>query len=86
MAKITAPNKIRQLTLLCALVYFVSYLTRINYAAVVSAYVAQEGIAKELAALPITLQSISYGIGQLFSGYLGDRVHPKKIITFLFFT
>lgn len=37
------------LTWLCAGVYFTSYLTRINYKAVISAIVESEGIAKQSA-------------------------------------
>ena len=68
------------LALLGFLVYFASYVTRINYGAVISEIVFTEGIAKSSASLAVTASFITYGIGQLFSGYLGDKTNPKKLI------
>lgn len=68
------------LALLGFLVYFASYVTRINYGAVISEIVFTEGIAKSSASLAVTSSFITYGIGQLFSGYLGDKINPKKLI------
>lgn len=82
MNKLTDKKRIRQLILLCSAAYFISYLARINYAAVVSAFVAEEGLSKDYASLPVTALFISYGIGQLISGFLGDRIAPRRIITF----
>lgn len=62
------------------LIYFASYVTRINYGAVISEIVFTEGIAKSSASLAVTASFITYGIGQLFSGYLGDKTNPKKLI------
>ncbi|MCQ2433360.1 MAG: MFS transporter [Clostridia bacterium] len=82
MNKLTDKKRIKQLIFLCSAAYFISYLARINYAAVVSAFVAEEGLSKDYASLPVTALFISYGIGQLISGYIGDRIAPRKIITF----
>lgn len=62
------------------LVYFASYVTRINYGAVISEIVSAEGIAKSLASLAVTFAFISYGVGQLISGYIGDKISPDKLI------
>lgn len=67
---------------LLSLVYFVSYLTRLNYAAVLLEIVRSEGISKELASLALTGSAVTYALGQLISGYLGDKVKPYYIITF----
>lgn len=58
----------------------ISYITRINLGAVVTDIVAQTGIEKSSISMAVTGSAITYGIGQLLSGYIGDRVSPKKLI------
>lgn len=62
------------------LVYFSSYVTRYNYKTIIEAFVSSEGVLKSAASLPVTFSFLSYGIGQLISGYVGDRVSPHKLI------
>ncbi|MDY3303437.1 MAG: MFS transporter [Clostridia bacterium] len=69
-----------KLTLLFMMLYFISYITRINYGAVISEIVKSEGILKSKASLALTASAVTYGIGQLISGFLGDRFNPKKLI------
>lgn len=69
-----------KLAYLCMIVYFTSYMTRLNYGAVVSEIVASEGITKEAASLAVTGLFITYGVGQIISGWLGDRFSPKTIM------
>ena len=71
---------IRLLAVLCMIVYFVSYLTRINYSAVLLEIVNSRGISKTEASLAVTASALSYGIGQLVSGYFGDRIKPYRIV------
>jgi len=66
---------------LCWLCYFASYFTRINYAAVITEIVRDMGITKAAAALATTGMSITYGVGQLISGVLGDRIRPRVLIS-----
>lgn len=80
MQKITNKRKVREITVLFMILYFVSYITRINYSAVISEIVSSEGVAKSLAALALTASSVTYGIGQLISGFLGDRIEPKRVV------
>ena len=68
------------LVFLCSAVYFVSYLTRINYAAVMVEITKSLNISKTAASLALTASAISYGFGQIVSGYLGDKFKPEKII------
>lgn len=68
------------LVFLCAVIYFVSYVTRINYSAVLVEIMKSEGYTKTAASVPLTGLFIVYGIGQLISGVLGDRFSPEKII------
>lgn len=65
---------------LCAAVYFISYLTRINYGAVILAIVENRGITNAAASMALTGSAITYGFGQLLSGFMGDRVKPTILI------
>ncbi|MBQ7100814.1 MAG: MFS transporter [Clostridia bacterium] len=70
------------LVFLCAIIYFVSYVTRINYSAVLVEVMKSEGFTKTAASVPLTGLFIVYGAGQLISGVLGDKFCPEKIIFF----
>ena len=63
---------------LCCLVYFMSYLTRMNYAACLAEIQDSLGLAKSIVSLPVTGSFLTYGIGQLLCGFLGDRFSPRK--------
>ena len=73
-------KSVNAIAFICTLVYFTSYVTRINYGAVVSEIVRAEGIGKEAASLAVTGLFITYGTGQLISGFLGDRISPKYLM------
>ena len=60
--------------------YLISYVTRINYGAVISEICAAENMQKSLVSLALTMSAVTYGTGQLVSGFLGDRLNPKKLI------
>ena len=70
-----------RIALLFSLVYMVSYLTRVNYQAIISEIEFSTSIPKDLLSLSLMGSSITYGIGQVFSGVFGDKFSPKKIIT-----
>lgn len=72
--------KVRNFTLLLTVMYLVSYITRINYGAVVSEIVQAEGIMKSVASLAVTGSFITYGTGQLISGFMGDKIQPKILV------
>lgn len=72
--------KASRLIFLFSLAYMVSYLTRINYSAVISAIEASTGFSKQLLSMALTGSFITYGAGQIFSGILGDRFSPKKLL------
>ena len=78
--KLKNQKHIALLVFLCAVIYFVSYVTRINYSAVLVEIMKSEGYTKAAASVPLTGLFIVYGIGQLISGYLGDKFSPEKII------
>ena len=76
----------KNVMLLFAAIYFVSYLTRINYAAVIAAIIAEEKITATHAAVAVTGAFITYGAGQLVSGWLSDRLQPSKLVAFALIT
>ena len=80
--KLTDKKSIFSIVLLCSFIYFVSYITRINYSAVLVEIMKSEGFEKTAASVPLTGLFIVYGIGQLISGVLGDKFSPEKIIFF----
>lgn len=65
---------------LCVISYFVSYITRINYNSVLLEIEKEAGFDKVSAALALTGSCITYGGGQLISGWLGDRISPKLMV------
>jgi OPA family glycerol-3-phosphate transporter-like MFS transporter len=69
------------LTLTAAFAYFCSYMTRVNYKAVITEIVAAEGVPMDRAAVALTGLFVTYGAGQLLSGWLGDRINPKYLMT-----
>ncbi|MBQ2725309.1 MAG: MFS transporter [Clostridia bacterium] len=74
------PKKTMYFCFLCCLVYFTSYLTRIDYAAVLVEIIEDLGITKSAASIAVTGSFITYGLGQLVSGYLGDKIAPRTLI------
>ncbi|MBE7052329.1 MAG: MFS transporter [Ruminococcaceae bacterium] len=62
--------------------YFISYITRINFAAVIAEMVNATPFSKTSLSLAITGISVTYGAGQIISGICGDRINPKKLVTF----
>ena len=65
---------------LCCLVYFASYLTRLDFAAVLVEFIQAEGVARTQAAVITTASLATYGCGQLISGWLGDHIPPRLMI------
>lgn len=64
----------------CWAAYCASYLGRINYTAALTAIVADGVFTKSHAGLIGTVYFFCYGAGQIFSGILGDRVSPYKMV------
>lgn len=65
---------------LSCLVYFASYITRLSYGAALSEILVYREIGKSAAGLVSTGGFLAYGIGQIFSGILGDRYKPRNLI------
>ena len=80
MKRREGPHALQPLVLMCCLVYFSSYLTRINYAASILAIMQDLQITKTAAGMAVTGAAITYGLGQFLSGVLGDRMPPERLI------
>lgn len=65
---------------LCSVVYMISYVTRNSYNAIVSEMVTSTGLSKSELSVALTGAFITYGAGQLVSGYFGDKVQPRTLI------
>ncbi len=62
------------------LIYFASYVTRINLAAVIQEIITDTGFGKSELAVVLVCLSVTYGLGQIVNGYLGDRIKPQNLI------
>lgn len=80
MNRLTDKKEVNTLILLCTLAYFVSYVSRINLGACLVEVVSSGFAAETTAALALTVCSVTYGIGQVISGYLGDRCKPQNLM------
>ena len=65
---------------LLALVYFSSYVTRINFAAIIQEVITDTGFAKSSLSVILVCLSITYGAGQIINGFIGDKVKPQYMI------
>lgn len=80
MSKLKDKQQINSLILLFTMTYMVSYMTRINFGAVITEIEAQTGMTKTMLSAAVTGSSICYGVGQILSGYIGDRLSPKRLV------
>lgn len=80
MEKLTDKKKINATILLFTVTYTVSYMTRINLGAMITEIVAKTDMTKAMLSTAVTGSAITYGFGQILSGYIGDRVSPKRLV------
>ncbi len=71
-----------KLTLLFAITYMVSYITRTNFAAIISEIISDTGVSKSLISIAVTGSFVTYGVGQIISGISGDRYSPKNMVSY----
>ncbi|MDO4173757.1 MAG: MFS transporter [Eubacteriales bacterium] len=69
-----------QLFWLCAVTYVIALFGRMSYSSVMVALIADGSMNKAQAGLIGTALFIVYGICQIFSGLIGDRISPKKMV------
>lgn len=82
MSQLQTKQQVNRLAWLFAITYMVSYITRINYGAIVSEMESAMQISKSQISMALTGSFIMYGIGQIISGIFGDRFSPKKLVFF----
>lgn len=76
------PSRDRKLfLLLCWVTYLSAYLCRVNMSTVLYKLGPALGVGTEGLGLLGSLFFITYAIGQLVNGYLGDRVRPSAYLT-----
>ena len=73
-------NKAYLLITLCSLVYFASYFTRLDYAAVLVELIRDLNTTKQIASIGVTGSFITYGAGMLLAGWLGDKLPARLLI------
>lgn len=81
MTKLKSRKDVNMLAFLFAVTYMISYITRINYGAVVSEMERATGLSKSLLSMALTGSFITYGAGQVISGICGDKISPKKLVS-----
>lgn len=67
--------------ILFTLTYMVSYITRINFGAIVSEIEQSTGMLRSALSMALTGSFITYGTGQIVSGILGDKFSPKRLVS-----
>ena len=70
-----------RMTILCSVIYLVEYFGRYDLAAAKIEMLGAFGAdAKAMLGLALTLMAISYGVGQIVMGVVGDRVPPRFVV------
>ena len=65
----------------CTLVYFASYMMRINFAVMLVKICSDMQVNKTDLAVVVTGLTIAYGAGQIISGLMGDKIKPQLMLT-----
>ena len=71
----------RKIAWIFALLYFSSYLMRINFAVMLVKVISEMQVEKTDLAIVITGLTVAYGTGQIISGVLGDKIKPQYLLT-----
>lgn len=82
MNKLSSQKEISKYIWLFSITYMVSYITRINYGAIILEIEQATQISKTLLSITVTGSAITYGTGQIISGICGDKISPKKLISY----
>lgn len=82
MQNLYSKKSINMLIMLFSITYMISYITRINYGAIISEMVSSTGMSKSMLSMALTGSFITYGTGQIISGICGDKFSPKKLVCY----
>ncbi len=80
MLKIKDTKTKNVLLLLAWAVYFAGYLARLNYGAVMAEIINEGVLGKSSAGLISTGAFVTYAIGQIVAGILGDKFRPNMVM------
>ena len=70
----------KPLAWLLTLIYFTSYMTRKNFATVLQEVISETGIQKDTLSIVLVCMTVTYGVGQIVNGRLGDKFKPTNMI------
>ena len=70
----------KPLAWLLTLVYFSSYITRKNFATILQQVITETGLAKDTLSIVLVCMTVTYGLGQIVNGRLGDKFKPTNMI------
>ncbi len=73
-------KRVRAISYLLMLVYFASYVMRINFAVMIVKVCSDMQLEKSALAIVLTGLTIAYGTGQVVSGIIGDKIKPRIMI------
>ena len=65
---------------ICFLIYFSTYLGRLNYSATMPAMLNDNIFTKTQGGIISTIFFFTYGIGQFVGGFSGDKFSPQKLV------
>jgi OPA family glycerol-3-phosphate transporter-like MFS transporter len=80
MEKAADKMRVNYMILLFMVTYLVSYITRVNFGAIIAEIETETNISRPLLSLSLMGSFITYGAGQIISGICGDRFQPKKLV------
>lgn len=80
MEKITDRKQVHKIMFMFAVTYMVSYITRINFGAVIAEVIRDMSATKSELSVVVTGSFITYALGQVVSGMCGDRINPKLLV------
>ena len=78
--KIKDKRMINILFIICWIVYFSSYIGRLNFSSSMAEMISNNVITKIEAGSINMMFFLSYGIGQFINGFLGDKFKPRYMI------
>lgn len=73
-------GRVRGISYLLMLVYFASYVMRINFAVMIVKVCSDMQLEKSALAIVLTGLTVAYGAGQVLSGFVGDKIKPRTMI------
>lgn len=79
-AQMTRFDGQRRILILSWMTYTLAYTLRVNIAVVIPALISERGYTLTEMGLVTSLYFITYMLGQLVNGYLGDRIGSKQLI------